>query len=284
MAEFPDLPFFTDAYLADTGDLTDAEHAAYLVMIFTAWRRPDNAIPDDMDWLKRCLRAHISNMHGNKFNATVPKILARFWYKDEEGKYRQKKLEAIRQKKRKFVNDGRENAEKRWRNEEEMKEKRARNDRETTEKRDPKSLKNKGHFDGFPSGPSNASLPFPIENNNKHLPKSPREADRDKSVDNSESGEEGFFQNGFGKGMGREGIPDPSVAKPIGAQFHHSSFDIRRFLTEKVIEAARKKAPGWDIYALAAIYNEGIEKRGIPDKPGGAFIAWCGKYTKGNPP
>lgn len=126
--------------------------------------------------------------------------------------------------------------------------------------------------------------PIPLSDNNKHLPKSPREADRDKSVDNSESGEEGFFQNGFGKGMGREGIPDPSVAKPIGAQFHHSSFDIRRFLTEKVIEAARKKAPGWDIYALAAIYNEGIEKRGIPDKPGGAFIAWCGKYTKGNPP
>lgn len=47
MAEFPILPLFTDAYLADTRHLSAAQHGAYLMLIMTAWRSPDCSIPND---------------------------------------------------------------------------------------------------------------------------------------------------------------------------------------------------------------------------------------------
>jgi len=62
------------------------------------------------------------------------------------------------------------------------------------------------------------------------------------------------------------------------------SFDVTLLLSDSGFAAARKSAPGWDIYHLASIYNEGIQKRGIPNNPDKAFPAWCLVYTKGNPP
>ena len=47
MAEFPALPLFTDAYLADTGHLSGVESGAYLHLLIIAWRMPDCALPDD---------------------------------------------------------------------------------------------------------------------------------------------------------------------------------------------------------------------------------------------
>lgn len=46
MAEFPGFTIWTDAYLADTGDLTAIEHGAYLMLLIAMWRSgghlPDN--------------------------------------------------------------------------------------------------------------------------------------------------------------------------------------------------------------------------------------------------
>jgi uncharacterized protein YdaU (DUF1376 family) len=91
MAEFPALPLWTDAYIADTPDLTTAEHGCYLLMLMIAWRRPDCALPDDMPWLKRSIAGCAAGFHGHTFNAIVPGLLKRF-FRLEGGQWTQKRL------------------------------------------------------------------------------------------------------------------------------------------------------------------------------------------------
>jgi|APTNR8051073442_1049403.scaffolds.fasta_scaffold03322_3 hypothetical protein len=49
------------------------------------------------------------------------------------------------------------------------------------------------------------------------------------------------------------------------------------FLKTQAYEMARKAAPGWDVYELERQWREWIEKKGIPQKPDAAFIAFCRK-------
>lgn len=56
MAEYPYLPFWTDAYIGDCNHLSDAEHGRYLLILMTLWRAPDQRIPNDVDWLARRFR------------------------------------------------------------------------------------------------------------------------------------------------------------------------------------------------------------------------------------
>jgi uncharacterized protein YdaU (DUF1376 family) len=56
VAEFPALPLFTDAYLADTEHLSDAEHGIYLKLLMVMWRSPNCRIPNDDDWIARRMR------------------------------------------------------------------------------------------------------------------------------------------------------------------------------------------------------------------------------------
>lgn len=55
MAEFPAMPFWTDAYMLDTGHLTDAEHGRYLLLLILMWRSPECRIPNDPEWICRKL-------------------------------------------------------------------------------------------------------------------------------------------------------------------------------------------------------------------------------------
>jgi uncharacterized protein YdaU (DUF1376 family) len=114
MAEFPALTLWTDAYLADTGDLTDAEHGCYLLLLMIAWRRPDNALPGDMEQLQRLLAGTCRGMHGNHFRTIVPPLLKRFFVLGDDSKYRQKRLEKEREYVRKRSERNRESARKRW--------------------------------------------------------------------------------------------------------------------------------------------------------------------------
>lgn len=53
VADFPALPLWTDAYLADTTHLSHAEHGRYLLMLIHLWRTPYKKFPNDDAWLAR---------------------------------------------------------------------------------------------------------------------------------------------------------------------------------------------------------------------------------------
>ncbi len=56
MAEFPAMPLFTDAFIADTTHLTAAESGAYMMLLMCAWRRPNCDLPMDDKTLARITR------------------------------------------------------------------------------------------------------------------------------------------------------------------------------------------------------------------------------------
>lgn len=82
-------------------------------------------------------------------------------------------------------------------------------------------------------------------------------------------------------------VTDPArengVLKKSGGRQGDKKFSIESFLTDAQREHARKVAPGWDLYPLFQIYDEGINsgQRDPPVHPGKAFIGWLPKYTKG---
>jgi hypothetical protein len=55
-------------------------------------------------------------------------------------------------------------------------------------------------------------------------------------------------------------------------------------LRTSTYEMARKAAPGWDVYELERQWREWIEKKGTPQKPEAAFLAFCRrKAARENP-
>src|SRR5918999_2566561 len=46
-------------------------------------------------------------------------------------------------------------------------------------------------------------------------------------------------------------------------------------------EKAKAAAPGWDVYYLEREWREWIAKKGAPENPGAAFIAFCRKKYQG---
>lgn len=62
MSEFPSLPLFVDAYLADTSHLSDAEHGRYLKLLMLLWRTPGCRIPNDDAWIAHKLGRSIEQV------------------------------------------------------------------------------------------------------------------------------------------------------------------------------------------------------------------------------
>lgn len=87
MAEFPALPLWTDAYLADTRHLSTAQHGAYLLLLMEAWRRPRKTLPDD-----DALLAKLVSATADEWAALKPVVMA-FWKRDGRSKeWGQKRL------------------------------------------------------------------------------------------------------------------------------------------------------------------------------------------------
>lgn len=62
MPEFRALPLWTDAYLADTDHLSDAEHGRYLMLLIQLWRAPGQRLPNDDEWLARKFRRPVERV------------------------------------------------------------------------------------------------------------------------------------------------------------------------------------------------------------------------------
>lgn len=62
MADLPGLMMWVDAYEADTGHLSYAEHGLYLKLLFLMWRTPDCRVPDDDAWLARRMRLSVEDV------------------------------------------------------------------------------------------------------------------------------------------------------------------------------------------------------------------------------
>jgi uncharacterized protein YdaU (DUF1376 family) len=90
MSQYPSLPLFTDAFLADTGHLSAQETGAYLLLMMMAWRSPDCRIPDDD--LKLARWARLDRRTWLKVKATV----LEFWAL-ESGFWTQKRLSKERE-------------------------------------------------------------------------------------------------------------------------------------------------------------------------------------------
>lgn len=109
MADFPYLPLFTDAYLADTRHLSRNEHGAYLLLMMEAWRRPRCSLPDNDTFLARvtCSTEH-------EWAAIKPAVMA-FWTLDKRRReWTQKRLAKERTYVEAKRRSNRHNAAKRW--------------------------------------------------------------------------------------------------------------------------------------------------------------------------
>ena len=86
MADFPALPFWTDAYLADTTHLTTEQHGAYCLLLFKMWRMPDCNLPDDPKLLARLAGITPAKWPG------VWSVLKDFFLLGDNGRWTQKRL------------------------------------------------------------------------------------------------------------------------------------------------------------------------------------------------
>lgn len=85
MAEFPALPLWTDAFIADTVHLSAEETGAYMMLLMCAWRSPDCGLPDDDTALQR-----FSRVTRNRWPKIRDRVMG-FWTL-ENGKWFQKRL------------------------------------------------------------------------------------------------------------------------------------------------------------------------------------------------
>lgn len=107
MAEFPALPLWTDAFIADTVHLNNEQIGVYIRLIVASWRARDCCLPDDNNRL-----ATTVGMTRKKWLATRP-IIAEFFIIDA-GFWRQKRLTFEREKVRGLSHRGRKGAAARW--------------------------------------------------------------------------------------------------------------------------------------------------------------------------
>lgn len=252
MAEFAALPIFTDAIIADTQHLDDAEFGRYVRLLIVTWRSPRCEIPNDKAWIAKRLRLDPLQYDGmiwpiireffsgvdnsgeivpisgnaNAYATITQKRLKKEW------NYTFAKREAARQ-----------NAKSRWE-------------------------KEKVPWERISKTPKSAYAPTPSPTPHKINPPTPQSPENQKSEGFKKLGQGRGFNN-FGKG-GEKG----------------TVYDIQGRLSDDDLLKARQNAPGWDIYHLMRVYDQGIADgtRTPPDRPGLAFAAWCAKYTKGKAP
>jgi uncharacterized protein YdaU (DUF1376 family) len=87
VAEFPALPLFTDALLADTGHLTEEEFGAYMRLLILEWRTAGCKLPADAAWHMRRLGCDES-----KYKRLFEPLLGEFFGRDGNFIYQKRLL------------------------------------------------------------------------------------------------------------------------------------------------------------------------------------------------
>lgn len=133
------MPYFGDAYMADTRHLTLEEHGAYHLLLLIAWRAPNCVLPDDDKRIAQML-----GITPKKWAGLRPTIMA-FWTRTENG-WEQK----------------RQTKERRW-----VEEKKAKNKAAAEQRWNAKPLKNNkadnanAYANGSPNEHANGYAPLP---------------------------------------------------------------------------------------------------------------------------
>ena len=99
------LPFWTDAYLADTMHLTLEQHVAYLKLLMFAWRQEDCRVKNDNMILKNVL-----GVTGKKLSVLKPVLLT--FFEEQDGFLTQKRLLVEAQKRRDWAKRNRKDESK----------------------------------------------------------------------------------------------------------------------------------------------------------------------------
>ena len=107
MADYPALPLWTDAYFADTRHLTAAQHGCYLLLLMTAWRRPNCDLPDDDKFL-----SNVTGLRVDHWRRQKPAVMEFFYLAD--GRWRQKRLDKVRADVERRTTAAKLAAEARW--------------------------------------------------------------------------------------------------------------------------------------------------------------------------
>jgi len=113
MSARPWMPFYVNDFRVATLGMATDEIGVYTTMILLAWER-GGPLPGDDDELRSILKCCFRDFHGNTYNRIVPKLLKKFFYRDENGDWRQKRVEKELKKAEKISEKQSETARKRW--------------------------------------------------------------------------------------------------------------------------------------------------------------------------
>lgn len=102
------MPLWTDAYLADTRHLSDAEHGRYLLLLIDMWRAPNCRFPNDRQWLMRRFKRAAED-----FDREIQPLLTEFCQCDGNW-WTQKKLLKVWKQSQKYHTQQRDRAKSRW--------------------------------------------------------------------------------------------------------------------------------------------------------------------------
>lgn len=112
MTTRPWYAFYPSDYTRDTRDLDWVQHAAYRFLLDAAWERDTCSLPNDLVRIRRLLPP----VDLRVFKRVVPPLLERFFYLNAAGEWVNKRLLKERQHLNNASLKGKQNSEKRWKN------------------------------------------------------------------------------------------------------------------------------------------------------------------------
>lgn len=107
------FPFYVEDFRVSTLELKTDEVGVYFTMLVLCYAR-GGPLPGNDEELKFMLQRQLADFHGHTYNRIVKKLLAKYFYHDDDGNWRQKRVEVELERAREFSEKQRERVTKRW--------------------------------------------------------------------------------------------------------------------------------------------------------------------------